>query len=640
MVNEKIENIFLVNAPAGSGKTTTIRNMVNKRLTEHPEDNIMCITYTNRAAAELGKDIDSEHVFFGTIHSFFNSLLSSIFKLPCVVELYFVVYNDLIETRIANAENKINITESNKKYIEKFGKLDLDTVKTNVKEISYNESSYNSLYYGKLSHDDLITFARCAFEEFPILQKKIANKYQLLFIDEYQDTKDDVLWIFYNSIKDSESNLYLMGDRMQQIYTNYQGTFESEFKKLNTSFNLELNYRSSFEIVNTLNQLYNEKTFFQKANKEKSEIKPKFIITKDINDYLKKLKVKDPKVLVLYISNSKKFGAAKTTNLFLELTNMQKYKYGSKYSPSDILNTVEDNPDGLFYLLNLLNNLFLNYANKKFGEIIICFQKYKKIFNFQTCVINNHKGKTNLAQLLKDIYNMYNNDITIKNFILFVKEKEFIRTEYCDEILLDSDYENLLEVKMEEIHNLVNFNNEPNVSTQHGVKGESHESVVFVAENSNNPTVKMDQFFELWSKYDICLNDFNEFYYRYKDFIVGIEKSLRLDFKTIKSPQFKENETDITKHIKKFNDENSGNCYFESILQFDFGNYLSKTRQGVGDAKKCFKLNNVFGVLAAYKLFYVGCSRAKKNLTVLIEKTSDSDFSPLIKKVKECGFCL
>lgn len=63
MVNEINENIFLVNAPAGSGKTTTIRKMVDKHLRTYKEDNILCITYTNRAAEELGKDIDSDRVF-------------------------------------------------------------------------------------------------------------------------------------------------------------------------------------------------------------------------------------------------------------------------------------------------------------------------------------------------------------------------------------------------------------------------------------------------------------------------------------------------------------------------------------------------------------------------------------------------
>ena len=47
MVDGIKENIFLVNAPAGSGKTTKIRKMIEIHLRENPEDNILCITYTN-----------------------------------------------------------------------------------------------------------------------------------------------------------------------------------------------------------------------------------------------------------------------------------------------------------------------------------------------------------------------------------------------------------------------------------------------------------------------------------------------------------------------------------------------------------------------------------------------------------------
>ena len=61
--------------PAGSGKTTWIRKQVEKHLLENDDDNILCITYTNRAAEELGRDIMSNRVFFGTIHSFISNYM-------------------------------------------------------------------------------------------------------------------------------------------------------------------------------------------------------------------------------------------------------------------------------------------------------------------------------------------------------------------------------------------------------------------------------------------------------------------------------------------------------------------------------------------------------------------------------------
>ena len=39
-----------------------------------------------------------------------------------------------------------------------------------------------------------------------------------------------------------------------------------------------------------------------------------------------------------------------------------------------------------------------------------------------------------------------------------------------------------------------------------------------------------------------------------------------------------------------------------------------------GSGKKIFKITEIEGILTAYKLFYVGCSRARKNLIIMVEK--------------------
>ena len=44
MVNEITDNIFLVNAPAGSGKTTWIKQVIQEYLIKYIHNNILCIT--------------------------------------------------------------------------------------------------------------------------------------------------------------------------------------------------------------------------------------------------------------------------------------------------------------------------------------------------------------------------------------------------------------------------------------------------------------------------------------------------------------------------------------------------------------------------------------------------------------------
>ena len=44
-------------------------------------------------------------------------------------------------------------------------------------------------------------------------------------------------------------------------------------------------------------------------------------------------------------------------------------------------------------------------------------------------------------------------------------------------------------------------------------------------------------------------------------------------------------------------------------------------------------------ILSAYKIFYVGCSRARKNLIILVSKSKTNDYQlELIEKFKKIGF--
>ena len=120
----KLNNCYLINAPAGSGKTTEIKSIVQRCIIDNPKDNILCITYTNRAADELSKGILSKNVFIGTIHSFLHFFLKPYFAHQDILELYFEIYGAQISERIDNKGQKESIAESNARYIERYGKLD------------------------------------------------------------------------------------------------------------------------------------------------------------------------------------------------------------------------------------------------------------------------------------------------------------------------------------------------------------------------------------------------------------------------------------------------------------------------------------------------------------------------------------
>lgn len=270
----KKNNKHLINAPAGSGKTTYIRNQLKSICINKPESRILCITYTNRAADELKKDLENANITVSTIHSYINDLISPFYSHKEVLDLYCEIYAEKINERIANVTNDEHIKQSNQYYTEKYGKLTEKAVRENLLEISYGETPFTSLYTGKLSHDDLLMFASKLIKRYPVLLKKIGDKYNYIFIDEYQDTSSYVLDIFYDAVKNRENvQIYLFGDRMQQIYRNYDGSFEGKLKEFDTSDRLEVNFRSIGKIVSILNNIYNDSSFEQQPTESNATLK-------------------------------------------------------------------------------------------------------------------------------------------------------------------------------------------------------------------------------------------------------------------------------------------------------------------------------------------------------------------------------
>lgn len=192
----KRNNKHLINAPAGSGKTTYIREQLKSICLNQPKSKILCITYTNRAADELKKGLDSTNITVSTIHSYINDLISPFYSQKEALALYWEIYETKINERITNATGNEHIKESNQRYIEKYGELTDKVVRENLLAISYGETPFTSLYTGKLSHDDLLMFANRLVKKYPVLLRKIGDKYNYIFIDECQDTSAYVLDIF------------------------------------------------------------------------------------------------------------------------------------------------------------------------------------------------------------------------------------------------------------------------------------------------------------------------------------------------------------------------------------------------------------------------------------------------------------
>ena len=615
---------------------------------DDPNKKILCITYTNRAADELKKDLDNNNITVSTIHSYINDLICPFYAHKEVIDLYWEVYEGEIKKRIENTASDEHITKSNQYYIEKYGCLSVDIIRKNLLELSYGETPFTSLYTGKLSHDDLIMFAYRLIKKYPILLRKISDKYNYIFIDEYQDTSAYILNIFYDAVKDKDDvQLYLLGDRMQQIYRNYDGTFEEKLCEFDTSLRLDVNYRSIEKIISILNNIYNDPSFKQTTPENNvnivPDIDPQVIISSDVTDSIATFQARYPEILTLYLMNKEKYTEIGAKNLYEAYEKMEAYSFGKKYSPTDVLSDMSnDNPDSLMKFLFLLNSVMQFYSSENYGMLISTCRKEHCYFNPALFKIKKHADKKCLRDRFEEFKAIYENkECLIRDVIEYLIDSTIIPISVKNDFEENAEYQQVLDVKVIEVKNLADYLSTPHISTQHGVKGESHPSVIFVAaDNSSSPNVRMYSFFELWSKIDFSLPEFEDFFYSYSKIIAKVESELGMKINELTADTHNKNEVTkaiLAKYSNYILETYQGNEIFEILCKDDFTSYLTKST--VGNAKKIFKNKNIEGILTAYKLFYVGCSRAKKNLIIVVDKNKVTQFKDaFVDKVRRIGF--
>ncbi|MBP9489652.1 ATP-dependent helicase [Candidatus Saccharibacteria bacterium] len=639
----KIENFFIVNAPAGSGKTTTIREMINNIISINSKDNVLCITYTNRAADELSKSFSSPNISISTIHSFLNNFMKQYFGSQEIIDLYFDTYQDSIQQRIDNREAKENQTESNKKYIEKYGDLSIDVLRRNITNIYYNENSFNSLYYGGLGHDDLISFSSKIILKYKVIQNRLSYKFQYVFIDEYQDTTADVLNIFYESLNEKRTILYLFGDKMQQIYKNYDGSFEPKFLKFDSSKALTTNYRSIPKIITLLNNIYNDSSFVQNVSEDMNKIAPNFdprvIICNDVDEKLTQILDEYPNSLTLFLSNQSRFQKIGCPSLYSTFSKMDRYSFSKKYGVVDVLtDNTKDNPDSLmrlFFSVAFINN---NYASNNYGVIVQKIKDEQSTIGLKDWKLSSHQDKVTLNAILEELALIVSSSKkSIKDVLIFLKEKISQASVTLSEIMEDESYSDVLEVPIEEVIKLYNYLESPKVSTQHGVKGESHDEVIFIADDSRNPSVSMYKFFNIWSDTEISLSSSEEFYYQYSLELTKITEKVGMKISDLNADRFNTHKNYLKGVASSMMTIFQENDLFNRLCLQDYQIFIS--RPNVTNAKKCFKESQVYGILSAYKLFYVGCSRARKDITVLLDSNKiEGNMDLQIQKFEQLGF--
>jgi DNA helicase-2/ATP-dependent DNA helicase PcrA len=231
---------FLLSGGAGSGKTYSLVQVIRQVITENPTAKVACMTYTNAAVKEIEERVNHNNLNVSTIHDFLWDNIKHFQK-----ELKAAII------ALANDENvKLSIDEDSPIPENYFDGLEMG--------IQYKE--YLKHKEGIISHDELLLVANYLFDKYPKLSAIVKDKYQFIFIDEYQDTNTAVVDIFLNHFRKSEKkNLVgFFGDAMQSIYDDgignldqYKGDAENTVKEVKKT----QNRRSPRRIIDLANRL-------------------------------------------------------------------------------------------------------------------------------------------------------------------------------------------------------------------------------------------------------------------------------------------------------------------------------------------------------------------------------------------------
>ena len=251
---------LLVVAGAGSGKTKTLAHKVEFILGELgvPEGNVLCITFTNKSAREIGDRVyrvaGREIPWVGTFHSVAYRLLKGRAGMSF------------------NVADESDTREILKGLMERFGisREDYDKVRRAISRVKEDLGELKSeglrelfeLYQEELRRNELFDFGDLMYELYRLLRDdeafrdELRESFRFILVDEYQDTNT----VQYEILKLlAGKDICVVGDPNQCIYE-WRFARPDNIVRFMEDFNpdvvkLETNYRSKGYILSVANSV-------------------------------------------------------------------------------------------------------------------------------------------------------------------------------------------------------------------------------------------------------------------------------------------------------------------------------------------------------------------------------------------------
>lgn len=606
---------FVVTGGAGSGKTELLKNTLNEIKKIYDDKKIVCITHTNVAVKEISER--TYNIFeVSTIHSFCQNSISK-YKInlkECLIDIFSL--QNIEEYALEKGLEEINY-DIYKKVYEKYWKkqFSINKVKTDKivnkkefdlnkeyyinnlnneisllnlsikklinescdsKKIAYNETKYNSIKNFSYGHDGVLQLFSLFLEKYSLFRKILKDRYSIIFIDEYQDTNKGIVEALLKYFVDDNHMIGLFGDHMQSIYNDGIGNV-SKYIENGKLVNIKKidNYRCSKPVIQLLNNIRDDlKQQLQLCPNESSSDRDGTlnVFYKVINFVPKDNKEKYYEILdncIEKINNEEVYKVLLLSNQALA----KKLKYENLYNIfSDGINDAKEDIEDAMVKMQWIDaiEMYDFYTKKRYNELI-------KLLRNNGYIIKKYNDKQKIVEIFEKIKpNLHLKEvmtILIKNNFLLKSEKHINEEMY--------------------------MNN-------------------YIMEHNNNPD------YLLFKKNYIDYNTFNKM-----SGIIQIDKE---DFNQFEG---------YLKNEIKYSNILSENIKFEEII--NYYDFINERRSYITMHKtKGSSINNVLVVMENYfwnqynfdklilrddannnvynntnKLFYVSCSRTKRNLAIL-----------------------
>ena len=276
---ESTEGRIRLIAGAGSGKTKALAHRYAYIVNELGIDpaNILCLTFTNKAAQEMRNRISglvhrgNYNDFICTIHGFCVKLLRKDIHRIGYPKTFTIIDEEdsksyakqiMSELGISREDMTVkkfidNIRQNkaiNRSYIDAYMYPDCIISEKDNQDV-FVQYLLKQVKYFALDFDDLIYFALHILDRYSDAMDYWQNQFNYIMVDEVQDCNASDWQLIY-TLSEKYNNLFIVGDPDQAIYE-WRGSQPKRFIEFvsDRDITLNQNYRSTPNILNVANSI-------------------------------------------------------------------------------------------------------------------------------------------------------------------------------------------------------------------------------------------------------------------------------------------------------------------------------------------------------------------------------------------------